>query len=178
MSAVPAWPFADLRNPEWCSRVHRRCRSLAERWEPSRGPICLLGPSESGKTSGLVALVRRLRREAYEAGNARHAIVGAAWVSALDLCRARREQRFGSVDLDLDLAKRTPLLFLDELGQEDADPRWLLELLDERYRKGRPTLSTSGLTRAQLEARYGAGATRRLEQPGGQFVDLYGGEGG
>jgi hypothetical protein len=178
MASLPPWPYADVRNPEWCKRVHPRCLGVAERWTAIRGPLTVLGPSESGKTSALRALAVRLRLDALRAGDVGHPIVGAMWVSALDYAKIRRELRRGFSDFQLDAMQRAPLLFVDELGQEDAAPVWLLELLDERYRHRRPTLATSGLNRAQLEGRYGDGIVRRLEQPGGQIVDLYGGDGG
>jgi DNA replication protein DnaC len=70
-------------------------------------------------------------------------------------------------------AETAPLLVLDELGQEIADDRWLLEFLNARYNSGLPTISTSGLARPELEKRYGAGAVRRLVEPTGQFLDLF-----
>jgi DNA replication protein DnaC len=65
------------------------------------------------------------------------------------------------------------VLVLDEIGQESAAPGWLLELLDERYRKRAPTLTTSGLTVEEIEKRYSSGAARRLVQPVGDTLNLF-----
>jgi hypothetical protein len=178
LAALPPWEWAAVTNREWRGRVHPRALAVAERWTSLRGSVVLLGPSGIGKTSALRALAWRLRLEALCAGDVAHPIVNAWWCSAVELCRARRELPRGKPDLELERATKASVLFLDEIGQEDSDPRWLLELLDERYRRRRPTLTTTGLTRPQVETRYGSGSARRLVEPNGQFVDLHGGEGG
>lgn len=178
IAAMPEWAWAAVTNAEWRGRVHPRALAVADRWTAMRGPIVLAGPSGIGKTSTLRALAHRLRNEAVRAGDRGHPIVNAVWTSAVDLARVRRELPRGKPDIELDRACKAGILFLDEVGQEDATPNWLLELVDQRYRRKRPTLSTSGLNQTQLEARYGSGIVRRLVEPYGQFIDLHGGAGG
>lgn len=178
-AAMPRWPWARVGDPLYAARApDPRLQALASRWTPERGSMLILGPTGVGKTSTLVALVVRLIREAVQAADPEHILTGARWTSGLELVEARRETRLGAEDVVLGRARRARLLVLDELGQELGDPRWLLELIDDRYRRSAPTLTTSGLTRAELEGRYGSGAVRRLVEPVGQVIDLHGGGGG
>lgn len=178
MAAMPSMGFADVRNAEWCAKAHPRLVKFADRWTMLLGSFALLGKSGTGKTSSCRALCDRLRREALARGDVAHPIVGAVWANGVDYARHRRELPRGKPDLELDAMGKASFLVLDEIGQEDCQPQWLLEVLDARYRRKRPTLTTSGLTRAQLEARYGTGIARRLVEPVGQFIDLYEGAGG
>jgi hypothetical protein len=147
--------------------------ALAEQYEPARGSMLVLGPAGVGKTVALMALASRLLGAAHRAGNAAHPVVRARWATGIDIACAMRETRFGSSCDEMREAQRAPLLFLDEVGQELGDSRWLLELLDERYRHRRPTLTTSGLQLGQLDERYGTGAVRRLTEPLGARLDIW-----
>jgi DNA replication protein DnaC len=172
--------IAKIDDPRWRELVRdARLRALAERYEPARGSLLILGPTGIGKSLTLQALARRMIRTAYDAGNETAPAVRTVWTTGPDLARAIRETRHGSTCALLADARRAPLLVLDEVGQETADPRWLLELVDARYTpRPLPTLSASGLTRAELEARYGSGAVRRLVEPVGAVVDVHRGGGG
>jgi hypothetical protein len=162
------------RNPWWLERVKEpRLRALAERYELERGSVLVVGPSGIGKTLTAMAIARRLLATAYRAGNHEAPIVRAVWTSGPELARALRETRLGSAAEALAEARGAPVLVLDEIGQESAAPGWLLELLDERYRKRAPTLTTSGLTVEEIEKRYGSGAARRLVQPVGDTLNLF-----
>jgi DNA replication protein DnaC len=92
----------------------------------------------------------------------------------LRLARVLRETRLGSSCEELEEARRCSLLWLDEVGQEQADPRWLLDLLNDRYERGLVTVTSSGLPKAELEKRYGIGTTRRFTEPEGVTLDLFG----
>jgi DNA replication protein DnaC len=154
----------------------RRLRALAAKYSVERGSVLIIGPADTGKTITLRRVARRLLAEAWRAGATEAPIIGGLWCSAIELAASIRETRMGSVCEAMRAAQRAPLLFLDELGQEVHDQRWLLQLLDARYMpRHRPTLTTSGLTKHQLIERYGDGAYRRLFQPVGTVVDLYGG---
>jgi hypothetical protein len=188
---IPPWAWADVDNPLYFERVQApRLRAAAQRWTPEGGPLLLLGPSGIGKTSTAIAIAHRLisaaESVARHVGSTRCAAFQLAarirWISALELARARRNHPLGRGECgEWTEASRARLLVLDELGQEQADPRWLLELLDARYARsteGFVTLSTSGLTHDALLARYGSGAWRKLAEPDGTIVDLFGGSGG
>jgi DNA replication protein DnaC len=155
-----------------------RLRTAAESWSPSVGSLLIIGPAGSGKTEAARRIGRKQLRAAWLAGDADAPIVGALWTSALELTRALRDARLGTPCDVFREAQRVPLLFLDELGQENHDARWLIELLDARYApRHRPTITTSGFTPQMLEERYGAGAVRRLVEPRGQLVNVHGGRG-
>jgi DNA replication protein DnaC len=142
-----------------------RLLALADRWEPKRGSLLVIGPAGIGKTTIAALICRRL----VHAGD-----FGVRWTSGIVQARARREARFGEQNRETIRVQNAPLLVIDELGQEDTDARWLLELIDGRYTSGRACLTTSGLTRPQLETRYGVGAVRRLIEPVGACLDLFG----
>jgi DNA replication protein DnaC len=151
-----------------------RLRGASEKYTTARGSLLALGPAGCGKTVMVKRLARRLLRDAWRAGDATAPIVHAVFVSALELTRAITETRLGVVCEALREAQRVPLLLLDEIGQEAHDPRWLLELLDRRYGpRHLPTIATSGLTHAELVARYGTGCVRRLTEPVGTLLDLF-----
>jgi DNA replication protein DnaC len=152
----------------------KKLLALGDRYEPAHGNLCIVGPSGAGKTVAMLVAVLRLMKNASSKGDKTHPICGSFWTSGLGLARALREQRLGSECQELEQARHCRLLFLDEIGQEMADPRWLIELLDSRYCNGGITLTTSGLRKSELEARYGMGATRRFTEPDGSTFDLFG----
>ncbi|MEO7033101.1 MAG: AAA family ATPase [Polyangiaceae bacterium] len=182
LSSLPE--FAVLPDSrEFSERVQEpRLRSAAERYRVEKhGNLVLLGPAGSGKTMLAAAIIKRLCAEAVEAfiapasdSSKLEYATRVTWTTAADLHNSRRQHRLGEGEAPEFLrAEKAPLLVLDEVGQEIADDRWLLEFLNTRYNGGLPTISTSGLTRPELEKRYGAGAVRRLVEPTGQFLDLF-----
>jgi hypothetical protein len=182
LASLPRFTFV-AGSPEFLECVpSERLRAIAQRYNPrEHGSMGLLGPAGCGKTVTAAAVATRLCTEAVDAyGGAERdssKLEWAArilWTTAAELCSARRQHRLGEGEAPtFKRAETAPLLMLDEVGQEIADDRWLLELLDVRYASGLPTLSTSGLTRAQLEGRYGSGTLRRLVEPNGRFIDLF-----
>lgn len=161
-------------SPEFEMRVSSpKLRAFAERYTFARGNALVLGPTAIGKTTAMDAMEQRLIAEAIEARAPESPISAALRTTGLRLARVMREQRLGTTSEDLDQARRARVLFLDEIGQEHADPRWLLELLDDRYLARAITITTSGLTRGELEKRYGSGAFRRLVEPVGVVIDLF-----
>lgn len=160
-----------------------RLIAAAERFVPdAHGCLGMIGPAGCGKTITAAAIVLGICAKAVTAyvrdpKGARPWLDFAAriyWTTAAELCASRRQHRLGEGEAPtFQRAETAPLLVLDEVGQEIGDDRWLLELLDVRYSRGLPTLSTSGLPRTELERRYGTGAVRRLVEPKGQFLDLF-----
>jgi DNA replication protein DnaC len=182
LSSLPRFTFA-AGSPEFSECVpSKQLQAVAQRYNPlEHGSLSLLGPAGCGKSVTACAVTARLCAEAVEAyvGRERDSAkldwaVRIFWTTAAELCSARRQHRLGEGEAPaFKRAETAPLLVLDEVGQEIADDRWLLELLDVRYAGGLPTLSTSGFTRTQLEARYGSGTLRRLVEPSGRFIDLF-----
>jgi DNA replication protein DnaC len=182
LSSLPQ--FAVLPDSqEFAERVREpRLRNAAERYRVEKhGNLVLLGPAGCGKTMVAASIIKRSFAEAVAAfmapvsdSSKLEYAVRVVWTSAADLHNSRRQHRLGEGEAPEFLrAEMAPLLVLDELGQEIADDRWLLEFLNARYNRGLPTISTSGLTRPELEKRYGAGAVRRLIEPTGRFVDIF-----
>jgi len=170
-------------SPEFSQRVQEpRLRRAAGGYRVERhGNLVLLGPAGCGKTMVAASIVKRLCAEAVAAyiapghdSSKLEFATRVTWTTAADLNNSRRQHRLGEGEApDFLRAEDATLLVLDELGQEIGDDRWLLEFLNARYNRALPTISTSGLTRAELEKRYGAGAVRRLVEPTGQFLDLF-----
>lgn len=152
----------------------KKLLAVRDRYEPQHKNLLVIGPSGLGKTLVMIMAALRLANVARETTNAEHPICSSFWTSGLNLARALREQRLGSECAELEQARACRLLWLDEVGQELSDPRWLLDLLDSRYGTGRVTVTSSGLRRADLEARYGTGAMRRFTAPDGAVFDLFG----
>jgi DNA replication protein DnaC len=152
----------------------KKLLAVCDRYEVKNENLLLLGPSGVGKTLTMLITLHRLTNEVVASGTDDHPLCHAYWTSGLAVARALREQRLGSACDEIDRARRCQLLFLDEVGQEMADPRWLLELLDPRYGSGGVTIVSSGLRRPELEARYGIGALRRFTAPFGWTLDLFG----
>lgn len=172
-------------DPEFAARVtHPRLVAAAERYEIKHGNLALVGPSGCGKST-VAAAIALGRAEsavrAYCATGGRdsaqldHAL-GMRWTTAAELCAARKQHKLGAGEApEIELAETATLLFLDEIGQEIADDRWLLEFLNVRYARKLPTITTSGLAQSELENRYGIGAYRRLIEPHGVVIDLFAG---
>jgi len=190
-ATLPGWDFLDVEHPMFAPRVkHPALRTAAKKWTSDKGSLMLSGPAGIGKTVSAATIAWRLVRDgesaARAAGVASQVRVPAfkiatrvRWVSALDLIAARRGHPLGRGECALwETAATAGVLFLDEVGQEQAQAGWLLELLDARYRRGVPTVTSSGLTKDELEKRYGSGAVRRLVEPGGVWIDAFGGPGG
>jgi hypothetical protein len=116
------------------------------------------GASRAGKTTLATALyVHRVTASSWPSGQ---------WVRAQRLMiEATREVPRGSVPRGLEMARNTGVLLLDDLGKEAAtdEARALIEdLVMERHDAHRPTIVTTGLTKDELQRRYGAGMVERL----------------
>jgi DNA replication protein DnaC len=104
----------------------------------------------------------------------------ACFTKALTLTQAWRGQKLGDeVDPEcVAAAKRSPLLLLDDVGQEANDQQnVLMGIADHRYDGRKPSIVTSGLQLPALLERYSEAWVRRwLDACGkdsGQVVDLW-----
>lgn len=173
LAGMPAGKWARVDNPMWRERIDPRLQRVATHWDPSRGNLLMLGKSGLGKTFTLVALAHRLATEAVADFDENALIARACWRDGYGLVTARRQHRLGKSEApDVQSALAAGLLFLDEIGHEPEDPV-LWEIADQRYRHNRLTLTTSGMTRAQLDDRYGEAFVRRLVEPKGAVLDLW-----
>lgn len=161
--------WARLDAPELVARAHVvPCRWYADAAACASRLVAsdviaalLLGPAGSGKTSLAVAAARQVK--------------GAFFCKAEALERARIEHRAGDGDAPLVVrAKRSPLLILDDLGQDKPSAVSAVEaVILARHDAELRTWVTTGLDAASpagtypaLESRYGAGVVRRLTERG------------
>lgn len=154
------YQWARFSAPELPARCDQAAIAKARR---ALTPIVLLsGPAGSGKTSLATCVYRAL----LESG----AVDSGAWVSVARLCQTvTRESRLGDEPYMLRRARAVGVLLLDDLGQEGGDEASravITDLLTDRHARQRHTVVTTGLRRAQLEERYGAGIARRLTERG------------
>lgn len=174
----PNWPWARFGNPEFRRRIHPALLAF-ENYKTTLGSGLLSFPTGAGKTAVLVAWWEQELARAIESANATE---GTEWtltdfrfVSGFEVAVARRNTPLGSEARIIREAMDCGLLFFDELGFE---PRCdaIFYIIDHRYRSGRPTVVTTGLTVEEFTARYGDALFRRLTE-GGLLLES-GGAGG
>lgn len=177
LAGLPRVPWGDPSDAEFTRRAHKSLARYAVHHDPrTHGSALLLGPSGAGKTLATVALIHRLAAGAKQD----EPTVRPDWVDSIDwttgcgLIRARREHPLDQGEArDIHLARWASLLVIDELGPEPQESL-LMDVIDDRYAARRPTICTSGLTRADFVARYGDALLRRLTDRGvGVLVDVH-----
>jgi hypothetical protein len=130
-------------------RIHSR---LMNELRKKPTPCALLmGPTGCGKTSAALWLRSGFPGE---------------WMGARELGACERRHPLGDgTPPAFELACTARVLYLDDLGTEDQrDVPVLQHVLDRRYSRvpPLPTVTTTGLTAAQLTERYGAATVRRM----------------
>lgn len=183
--------LSEARFSELLGRIDAKLRPLAEGLRPEHGGRLICGPTGCGKTSALVAVVRRLETERPLLGPNSNDDIDAllegmrrlpevVWVRAQDLPVARLAHALGKGEAELvENAKHAGILVLDDLGWESARAGAadvVVEVLAERYDHGRITWATTGLRPEQLSERYGDALVRRVCETGGRagkVVDLW-----
>lgn len=145
-------------------------------------PICTLiwGNSKAGKTALLGALANHVLDAGSGGAPAERRVLAAGlrYVSCVDLGEAKREGDLGDVPETVEICMSASLLLLDELGREanGADGKAIVfRVLDDRLRRGRPTVIASGFGLAALEEMYDIGALRRLFLDGQTPIHVKGG---
>jgi DNA replication protein DnaC len=178
LGGVPAWPWARCENPQFMGRLRsKELTAFAGAYHPRQGSVLLAGKTGAGKTSGVVAMLHRVR----EAEIAKllkgpidsppspllRALRGLLWTDGFALTKARRENPLGRGEAELvEQAMSRRLLVLDELGFEAAHDTVIAEVMNARYVAGLPVIITTGLTRAQFSDRYGDAVLRRIIERG------------
>jgi DNA replication protein DnaC len=152
------WNPADDRQRKTLEVAQRWSSDVPARVASGRG-LMLYGPPGLGKTHLLAGLVAEVCKAGYGAAYC-------VWADAL----ARTKATFNSVreHPDRDLLERlatVPVLALDELGgpASDFDACRLFELIDARYRDGRPTLVGTNLAPSNFNT-LGERAADRLRE--------------
>lgn len=143
--------------------------SVAKTWQWGDGNVLLCGPTRVGKSTAAAYLFRRLLGEAVRNGGAAWELAQwMRWFSAEDLSTARKGHPLGLGDPpELIAACNARLLFLDDAGW-DTDVTEVCSVLASRYERGWPTVITTGKTRDELTAHYGAAVVRRIREAGGK----------
>lgn len=145
-------------------------------WRWGGGNLVLMGATGSGKTSAAAHLVRRLCFEgAVRGGEAYELAKLIRWQSCRALSDVGRETRLGTGTPEpVTRCQNARLLVLNDLGAND-DRATLERILDERYERGWPTITTTGLGGEQLDALFGDALSRRIFECGadrGLFVEI------
>ncbi len=158
------------------SRIDPRVLRAVVGWRWGFGNLVLMGATGAGKTSGAAHLVRRLCFEAaVHGGEAFELAQLIRWQSCRALSEVARETRLGTGAPEaVTRCQNARLLVLNDLGTND-DRATLERILDQRYERGWPTLTTTGLTAEQLEATFGDALSRRIFEcrgDRGQFVEI------
>lgn len=173
-------PLEWLHEASWeaCQRAVRSprlWRAVALEPDPTGKWFVLLGETGLGKSSALGIALRRAASQGYLDPTVDREGYAALWVQARDVGRAMREHPLGrGLPPLLSEARIADLLIFDDLGLE-GDHGEILDVLEERYQRGRVTWTTSGLSPSALVARYGDAFFRRIQGGGvegrGALVD-------
>lgn len=156
--------------PELAERIaHPALLAIAKTWRWGDANVLLCGPTRVGKSTAAAYLFRRLLSEAVRLGGAEWELVEwLRWYSAEDLSTCRKTHPLGQGDPPEVLAAcNARLLFLDDAGW-DQDVTEVCSVLAARYERGWPTVVTTGKTREELTAHYGAAVVRRIREAGGK----------
>jgi DNA replication protein DnaC len=95
------------------------------------------------------------------------------WVSVADLSIAYAEAPSKRACVEADYARGAAVVLLDDLGQEaqtEHARELVADVIARRHARHLMTIVTTGLTSAQIQARYGGGVLRRLTEPGRSHV--------
>lgn len=176
---LPRLPHARVEDPVFVARAPASIRRAAHGWK--QGSMLLSGPPGSWKTSAVAAIVDRLLASAdtdiadldheglLELTPRLELAAGIAWTTGTELVQAVRQHPLGAGPAPLvRRAKEATFLVIDELGpQATADSaQTVLEVVDARYSKGRPTIATTGMSPQEFQRAHGGGLWRRLVEEG------------
>jgi hypothetical protein len=150
---------------------------VLDAWGWSDGNLLILGPSGRGKTTGASYLVRRLCARAAATGGVEFEKAQLIrWQSCRELSQLVREHPLGQGMPDaVQRCQNARLLVLDDIGASD-DRGALERILNTRYERAWPTVTTSGLSSRDLVSAFGEALVRRLLQrggKGGRIVSLF-----
>jgi len=160
-------------------RIDPRLLRAVIGWHWGSGNLVLMGATGSGKTSAAAHLVRRLCSEGAREGRKPFELASLIrWQSCRDLAEVGRETKFGSgTPEEIRRCQYARLLVLNDLAPpaHKDDQATLERVLDARYERGWPTITTTGLNAAQLEQAFGDALSRRIFECGasrGAFVEV------
>jgi DNA replication protein DnaC len=159
LASVPArFRWATVPTPpELASRVPEGPRAAAAAMA-SPASVLLAGRSGTGKSSLAAHTVSRWARDGARC----------LWLSCAAVDELQRASKLGAEEQDeLHRAKRVPVLVLDDLGTDGKlGAEAIVSIMHRRHDADLVTVATTGLTSADLSARYGAGVVRRIAGDG------------
>lgn len=151
------------------ARVHAKYLAAVNSWQWGSPNLTLLGETGAGKTTAAALLVRRLCAEAARAGGEAFSKCQLVrFQSCRDLSEVHREMRLGDGTPEpIIRCQNARLLVLDDLGATDEKSS-LERILNVRYKRGWPTVTTSGLRYRELVTTFGEALVRRMTDCNGQ----------
>lgn len=154
---------------ELVAKMPEKLLAALDGWGWESGNLLILGPSGAGKTTGAAYLVRRLCARASTLGGSEFGKAQLIrWQSCRDLSQLVREHPLGQGMPDaVQRCQNARLLILDDVGAAD-DKGALERILNTRYERSWPTVTTSGLSSRELVTTFGEALVRRMLQRGGQ----------
>jgi hypothetical protein len=154
---------------ELIAKMPAKLRGALDGWGWDSGNLLILGPSGAGKTTGAAYLVRRVCARAAALGGVEFGKAQLIrWQSCRDLSQLVREHPLGQGVPDaVQRCQNARLLVLDDVGGND-DKGALERILNTRYERCWPTVTTSGLSSHELVDAFGEALVRRMLQRGGQ----------
>lgn len=114
------------------------------------------GPTGTGKTSVACAMLVHAIQTSPKMGP------GCRFVFSPFIARAYSETRLGMTPEVIDTCHSASLLVIDDLGQDDVYRDNVRTVIQSRDAERRPTIVTTFLSEAAVEATYGGGISRRL----------------
>jgi DNA replication protein DnaC len=148
---------------ELVGRMHDKLFRAVHAWDWGDPNLLLIGTTGTGKTTAAAYLLRRLCAYGIEhGGEALEMARLTRWQSCRELSAVVREYPLGQGAPDTILrCQNARLLILDDLGA--SDERTALErVMDARYERGWPTITTTGLAYRELSHALGEHLVRRL----------------
>lgn len=167
---LPRWAVAQTTEARRRA-IKPQLLAAMNQWTPANN-LLLMGPTGDGKSVGAAHLVIILVARWLDNDGNCYLPKRVCWAPATALEMARRAHPLGQGDAPLvKEAMAADLLVLDDLGQEtERGDTAIWDVVDSRYTAELPTVTTTGLTRAQLEDRYRAQFIRRLNREGHGIV--------
>ena len=167
LTTFPAWDFARFENPDFMRRVSKSVAAGISNWS-FLGSLFVSAQTGSGKTALTVARLHR-QFSKYQADQdadpTQDRRLSFAFLSGPAIAGCRRRSKIGDESTLVELAVETPLLILDELGFEPLSEE-LLFVIDERHKRSRSTVTTTGRTLESFVERYGGSLFRKLTENG------------
>lgn len=164
------------------SRAPAKLVEIVDRWDWSGPNLLVLGPTRIGKTSGVALLVRLLleraatgqgefspaERRLWGGCKAQHELADLIrWQSCRELTNTVREFPLGQgAPETIQRCQHARLLVLEDVGGSD-DKGALERILNARYERRWPTITTSGLTSGELVRAFGDALVRRMSERAG-----------